>query len=418
VTEASSRTEDRVRGPGAVVPGPLAALRYECVETLEGLEALVPAWRVLLTDRQFFVGPDWVIEWLRWRMAGTTPLCVVARDPEGRLVGLLPLARRRRGGLEVCGGQEGAAHVDVVAEDGRRAEVAAGVLAQLDALRWPRLRLHRLAADGALAKALERPGSDLPRVERTETACPFVQAPRDWLAFLADLSKHQRHEATRQLRRFWERPGASIRWVRTRADAAEGLRLLFDLHERRFAALGQQTVFHGSDLLAFHVALAERLADRDALMLGILSDGGRPVAAAYGFQQGGTTLFFQAGIDPDFRDVGAGVVLRCHVMKDACLGTGRHELDLLEGCQAWKLRWACGVRPLLDTDVFPSTIGGRARERVERVVRSLRARAAEAVRGRPAPGCTDAYVPPASSPASAPPAAAPSRDSATDDQVP
>ena len=367
-------------------------LVYDTVETLDGLEALAPAWRALLNDRQFFVGPDWVIEWLRWRESTCTPFAVVARDAVGRLMGLLPLARSRRGALSVCGGQEGAAHVDVVAQAGFHPAVAAGVLDRLGGLRRPKLRFHRLAADGALARLLASRPADAPLLDRVGTACPFVEQRGDWLSFLRDLSKHQRHEATRQLRRFWERPGASLRWVTTRDGVAEGLAVLFDLHERRFAAIGKATVFHGSDLLRFHLALAERLVDRDALMLGVLCDGARPVAAAYGFHQGGTTLFFQSGVDPEFQATGAGVVLRGHVMKDACLGAGRHELDLLDGCQDWKLRWATGVRPLVDVDLFPATLAGRARERVERAVRSLRARAAEAVRGRPDPGCASGYL--------------------------
>lgn len=362
-------------------------LRCEVIATVDALEALAPAWRALLTDRQTFVGPDWTIEWLRGPGAAWSPHVVAARDASGTLVGVLPLARRR-GLLSTCGPTHGFAHGDVVAAPGRAADVAAAVVAHVAASASWRVRFHRCVEDGALAQAVRARRPHQVVLERFAAACPFLTPVRDWLGFLKDLSKHQRHEATRQLRRFWERDGAAIRWVTSPADVGPAMDVLFDLHTRRFDALGRDTALASPRLREFHGRLAARLAVHGGLVLGVLEDGGKPVAAAYGFSSGATTSFFNAGIDPAFSRTGAGVVLRCHVLKDATIEAGRTELDFLEGCQEWKLRWATGVRPLVDLDLFPAGAAGRAHGALRGLIRSLKARAGKALHGERPPGRT------------------------------
>src|SRR5204862_1639103 len=87
--------------------------------------------------------------------------------------------------------------------------------------------------------------------------------------------------------------------------------------------------------------------------------------------------------------VGAGFVLRGLMMKEATIEAGRAEFDLLEGCQEWKLRWATGVRPLLDVDVFPAGLLGAAAGRATGLARAVRKRAAVAIKGERGPGSPD-----------------------------
>lgn len=362
-------------------------LRCEALGSLDALEALAPSWRALLVDRQTFLGPDWTVEWLRGPGAAWSPFVVAVRDDAGALVGVLPLAERR-GVLSTCGPTDGFAHGDVAAAPGRAAEVAAAAVAFVAGTTSGRVRFHRCSEDGALAAAVRARRPHQAVLERFATACPYLAPVRDWPTFLRDLSKHQRHEATRQLRRFWEREGAAVRWVTAPSDVGPALDVLFDLHTRRFDAMGRSTALACPVRRAFHARLAARLAAHGGLVLGVLEDGGKPVAAAYGFASGRTTSFFNAGIDPAFSRAGAGVVLRCHVLKDATIEAGRTELDFLEGCQEWKLRWATGVRPLVDLDLYPVGAAGRVHGALRALVRTLKARASKAIHGERPPGRT------------------------------
>ena len=363
-----------------------APVTWDVITELDRLEASAESWRDLLTANQFFVGPEWTLEWLRWRAPDRTPFAVVGRDAERRLCAVLPLARCPDGELEICGGDEGVAHIDVVSSTGFGRAAAEGALAFLAAQKAPRIRFDRLAEDGALLTALRGDVATGSRVERIATTCPYIVHTGDWAAFLAKLSKHQRHEVQRQCRRFLDRPGATVRWVRSPSDCAAGIAELFDLHARRFADLDRPSAFAGEALRTFHTSLATRLAREGRLLLGFLDAEGRTVASAYGFHVGSATYMFQAGIDPEFHATGAGVVLRSHVLRDEVLASGRTELDLLDGCSAWKLRWATGVRVLFDVDLYPATLAGRARGAVAQGMASLRATAADALKGMRCPG--------------------------------
>ncbi len=356
------------------------------VEDRAALEALAPAWRALLPDDGFFAGPDWVLPWFDGPGRGARPLVLVAREPSGRLAALLPLARTRPGVLETCGAAEGAAHLDVVAPPARADEAARGALAALSELPWRRLRLLRVAEGGALARAARPGGSPLRFASRLVAACPYAGVTGDWDAFLASLPKHQRHEICRQTRRFLSREGAGLRWVREESECEAAVEALFDLHARRFATLHRATVFRGTGLRRFHTAVAKGLAREGRLILAVLEDAGRAVGCAYGFRVGRRAYLFQTGIDPEFYAAGAGVVLRAAVLRHTVVAAGGGELDLLDGCYDWKLRWATGVRVILDLEGYPATTQGRRRHAVESTLLAARERCAALVRGPRCPG--------------------------------
>ena len=380
--DASVKT--RAPAGGLAVAG--APATWDVFTDLERLEASADSWRDLVTANQFFVGPEWTLEWLRWRAAEVTPLVVIGRDAQRRLAAVLPLARCENGELVTCGGADGSAHVDVVSAPGHARAAAEGALAFLAAQKVPRVRFDRLAEHGALLTALRGDVVEGARVERIATTCPYLVHTGDWASFLGKLSKHQRHEVQRQCRRFLDRPGANVRWVRSPSECTAGIDELFELHAKRFADLDRPSAFTGDALREFHTVLATRLAKEGRLLLGFLDAEGRTVASVYGFHVGSATYMFQAGIDPEFHATGAGVVLRSHVLRDEVLAGGRTELDLLDGCYAWKLRWATGVRVLFDVDLYPATLSGRARGAVAQGMASLRATAADAIKGMRCPG--------------------------------
>jgi CelD/BcsL family acetyltransferase involved in cellulose biosynthesis len=272
--------------------------------------------------------------------------------------------------------------VDVLAAPERADDVARRALEVLALHRGGRVRLHRLAADGALARAVAAIGDASPALVRPATTCPYVSVADGWESHLASLSKHERHETRRQTRRFFERPRAEVRFATWFDEVGPALDAVFGLHERRFAATGRRSDFARPAVRAFHERLARALCERGDLLLATLEDDGAPVAAAYGFHAGDVTYLFQTGIDPRFHAVGAGVVLRARVMEEAVAGAGRTEVDLLDGCYDWKARIATGVRVLVDADLYPGTALGRGERLLERAKRAARGRAAAILHGK------------------------------------
>jgi glycosyltransferase involved in cell wall biosynthesis/CelD/BcsL family acetyltransferase involved in cellulose biosynthesis len=351
-------------------PGPPPP-RVEVVTDVAALPALEGAWRAAMRPGQLFVGPDWATAWLSTAEPGVRPSVLVARDAAGAPMGFLPLARRG-GTLEPCGAGAGADHVDVVAREGEARAVAEAMLDALLALPWRRLLLRHLAEDGALRAAVAGRRWRVPYAERLATVCPYVEARGDFAAYLGRFSAKHRGNLRRQARAFRDDPDAAVERVSSPAEAGPALERLFDLHERRFAARGVETSFRGERVRAFHRALAASLAARGELSLAFLRVGGRDLAAHYGFRQGGRLHHFQGGFDPEARAKSPGTALATIVLEEDVFGAGLHELDFLDGGEAYKASFATGVRRLYDLEVFRPTPWGRARALARGALRMVR----------------------------------------------
>jgi len=369
-------------------------LAWHVVDELEPLEALREAWQELLRPGQFFVTPSWVLRWLAWRRDAVRPAVVLARDGTGRLRGLLPLARTQDDAWIPCGADVGAVGLDVVAAPGDVAAVAQGAVAFLLTRSWRRLRLERVADQGALHQALLA-ASPARMLQRVRTYCPFIATAGPWEGLLTRLGKHQRHEMRRKLKRTLEVPGTRVRWVRRREEVAEAMAVLFDLHERRFRATGRDTAFRGDGLRAFHEDLAGDLSVAGQLVLGILERDGQPLACVYGFRCKGRTGLFQSGLDVEGGADGAGDALRIILLRADAEDVRQTELDLLDGCYPWKLRLASGVRRQWDLELFPATVGGRVAHAWVARAQAIRRRLAVVARGPRCPGRCGETVNPA-----------------------
>src|SRR5207244_1415521 len=189
---------------------PAAGLSWETVTHLDRLAALADEWRALLSPRGFFVGPEWVLAWLHTAGSAARPHALVAREPDGRLAGLLPLARAGWGALEVAGARAGADHVDVVAASGREQAVAEGALDRLESARWRVVRLRHLSEDGALRLAIRRRGWRLPYAEALATTCPYVSTAGGFNAYLARFSAKHRGNLRRAAKAFRAASGAEV----------------------------------------------------------------------------------------------------------------------------------------------------------------------------------------------------------------
>ena len=337
---------------------PASRLAWEVVEEIDALQALAPEWDALLGPNHFFLGPDWVLAWLQHGEIEGRPHVLVAKDPRGRLVGLLPLVRR--GDVLGFPGQgEGADHLDVVAAQGRALAVAHSVLDHLGGLDWDRLRLRHLAEDGALRRAIRERRWELPYREFLSTHCPYVSVAghasyADYVA--AHFSYSSRRNIRRYPKRFRALGGGEVEHVTAPVEGVRALHRFFALHDTRSA----DSAMAPGQVRAFHRALVERAARSGRLVLTFLTLKGRDVACEYAFRHGKKLYAFQSGLDESAPFESPGLVLQAIVLEEDVFGGGLQEYDFLDGTEDYKLRWATGERRLFDIEVHRPTPLGRA----------------------------------------------------------
>jgi CelD/BcsL family acetyltransferase involved in cellulose biosynthesis len=211
---------------------------------------------------------------------------------------------------------------------------------------WDVVDLRRLRHDDPALDALEAafravaPANGWEVTREIEDVCPVVELRGgDWEAYLGTLDKKARHEIRRKLRRA-EAVG-DVRFERL-PPTPETVDAFIELHQKRWGAEGLYPDTPGGERSRrFLHRLAELEAaqgDASDLELGQVTVGGRVIVATVAFDDGLSCYFYNAGMDPDARDLSPGVTATAAYIRDR-LSAGCRRFDFLRGAEPYKYEW-------------------------------------------------------------------------------
>jgi CelD/BcsL family acetyltransferase involved in cellulose biosynthesis len=230
-------------------------------------------------------------------------------------------------------------------------DAVAAYLASPDAGPWDAVDLRRLrCADPtgdllAIALgALEMANGWTLNIER-EDVSPVLTLPEgvEIEGFLSALGKKQRHEIRRKVRR--AQAAGEIR-LEDSTDPLRDLDAFVELHQKRW---GEDGLFRpgpgGDQSRVFFRRLFELFGADGPLHLAFLSLGERRIATGIHFDTGEELLYYNAGVDPDARDLSPGVLMvYAYVVRSLASGTRR--LDFLRGNESYKYDWGAVDEPI------------------------------------------------------------------------
>lgn len=303
----------------------------------------------LAAPRHPFMDAGWQLAWLESHARNLQPWVWTARDAQGRLRALWPLARRWRRGLrclhwlaEDSGGDE----LDILLHPA--ADLATARALYQAAMRrrgWDWMRLQSIQPTGILAQIFN---SSAPTATvRTGLELPFLPLPSSLDALLAARSPNFRSEVRRRRRRMEHAlPGLTCHCAEGAPAVAREMPTLMRLHRDRREQKQDAGIFARAEVREFHQRLLPALAARTQPRLYWLEAQGRPLAALYGFARADRFLYFQSGFDPSAAGFSPGTVLLSHVLED-CMRRQEREFDFLRGDEAYKSRWTRQSRQAL-----------------------------------------------------------------------
>jgi CelD/BcsL family acetyltransferase involved in cellulose biosynthesis len=181
-------------------------------------------------------------------------------------------------------------------------------------------------------------------VER-EDVCPVLHLSpgTDFDSFLATLGKKDRHEIRRKVRRA-EAVG-EIRLTDS-ADPLADLDDFIDLHQRRWGDDGLFAPTPGGDRSrVFFRRLFEEYGPDGSLRLAFLTVGERRIAAGIHFRTADGYLYYNAGVDPEARELSPGVLMIAAYVQRA-ITEGCRRLDFLRGDEPYKYEWGATDEPV------------------------------------------------------------------------
>lgn len=330
-------------------------MKAELRSNLAGLEAPWEALRQSSAADHVFMSYRWQAAW--WEIFGARDrLHLIALWDGGDLAGLAPLYRDGRT-LRLIGGTELADYLDLL----YRPEAApalfeaignhlgeAGQL-DLDLCSLPAAsptigHLRALAGTGQVSLAVE-----------VDNVCPAVDLEGGWDGYLGRLTKKDRHELRRKLRRLEANHQVAHEVITDRREIRAAWPDFFRLHT---LSRPDKMVFLTDDVRRFFECLGESLEPAAGFQLHFLKVDGERVSAVICFAQGDELWLYNSGYDPAYRHLSVGLLIKAYCLRRAA-EAGLRRFDLLRGREPYKYDLGATDRPIYRLRVARGENGAR-----------------------------------------------------------
>ena len=300
----------------------------------ETFESLDQEWRTLflaLCLQAPFHTPAWLRVWWQHFGKGHELLLLTFREG-GQLRGIAPLMRSADQ-ISFLALSDVCDYHDFLFPCGDEESFLTALLDRLQSLEWSAVRLEGLregSAALALLPALAEERGFTVSVAPEEVS-PHIPVAASWDAYLEALTKKDRHELRRKMRRL---EGAGTIKVTTAtsatlaADVARFLELLKDSREEKatFLTPERESFFHN---------LAIAMDHEGYLKLFFLELDGLKVTAAFVFDYANAYYLYNSGYDKRYESLSVGLLLKALLVNDA-IEHGKREYDLLRGAETYK----------------------------------------------------------------------------------
>ncbi len=301
-------------------------------ETLDGLRR---EWNDLLRRSHaetVFSSWEWQNAWWQSFADGAEPYFITIRDGS-RLLGIVPLVKRD-GVLSFAGGMDVSDYLDVIAEEGQEEQVLRALLEYLCTVDWDRIELHFLRQDSPTLALLPQLAGErsLAVTQQTDDVCPFINLPQDWDAYLNTLSKKDRHELRRKIRRLEAQD--LLKWIVVPSDEISETDL-DDFMQLCRQSKQEKALFMDQRMEEFFRSSVSEVRPLNVVRLYFMEIDGRRVSAAMCFNHGQELWLYNSGYDPAYAPLSVGLLLKARCIHDA-IERGKSRFDFLRGRERYK----------------------------------------------------------------------------------
>ncbi len=302
---------------------------------LRSFQEIQTEWLDLLSQcpvNTLFLMPQWQEIWWDAFRNGREMAGFYLRQPEG-VTAIASLSRQGHA-LSFMGNSETFDYNDFMIRPGGEADFFAALLSWLEREDWAALDLPSLVETSPTLEYLP----DLARQRGysveifPEDVTPGLALSATWEEYLAGLSKKNRHELRRKLRRL--EAVADWRWYSVREPLAVADRLDDFLTLMRQSD-PEKAAYMTRDREAFFRRVAQRTAELDLLRLCFLEMDGRDVAASLCFDYNGTRFLYNSGYNPEYGYYSVGLLLNALCLREA-IELGQGYFDFLRGPEPYK----------------------------------------------------------------------------------
>ncbi len=305
----------------------------------ESLTTVAPEWSPLFNKSEtqsIFLSLPWQTAWaLNCCDSPDEHTVLTVRDSaDGSLHGVAPL-HHNRGAVTFSLDYNVTDYQDILSLPSEEEAVWDTVLRHGAAEGWKSINLTGIRDDSPSTNILQARASEYGwRVDRSVwDVSPYITLPDTWDAHVQSLSKKDRHELRRKLRRLEANGDAHYRLYNHGQDDLSGA--LDDFVSLMRKSSEAKSEFLTPDRRAFLETLTRIMADADSLHLAFLDVQGKPVSATMSFFEADRLLLYNSGYDPEYSQLSVGLLLKAYDVRGA-IEQGLREYDFLRGNEPYK----------------------------------------------------------------------------------
>ena len=301
----------------------------------EELNSIREEWEAILpscSSNTIFVTPGWQDVW--WRNFGEdSQLCILTIRNADALLGIAPLMVKD-GVASFVGDKDLFDYFDFLvplATEETFYEALCDYLLNLD---WHTLELSSLPQESPTLRYLPAVadmlgvGAEVTREEMT----PVASLPASWDEYLGGLTKKNRHELRRKLRRLEKTDNHRQYSIDDLDGLTDGMGDFFRLMR---ASSHEKDEFLTPEREQFFLDVAFELAPKDRFKLYFLEVSGVRVASCICFDYDDSYLLYNSGYDPNYSDLSVGLLNKALCIR-AAIEEGRHSFNFLKGTERYK----------------------------------------------------------------------------------
>ena len=304
---------------------------------ITSFQDIQPEWESVLRDSPvdtLFLSHQWQEVWWDSFGDGRDMAGFYYPSPEGDGVAAIASLLRQGDTISFMGSQDTFDYNDFLVRPGFEERFFKLLLDCMAAQDYETLQLDSLIEDSptlALLPAMARDQGFKVEIEQ-EDVTSGIELPANWDDYLAVLSKKDRHELRRKIRRMDTQ--TDWRWY--------CLTGVDEVHERlgEFISLMRQSSTDKDEFMTpereqFFYNIAKRMAQLGQLKLYFLELEGEAVATSLCFDYGASRLLYNSGYNPGYGYYSVGLLLNAMCLKDA-IDQGMTYFDFLRGPEPYK----------------------------------------------------------------------------------
>ena len=331
-------------------------MKVERIRDFESLDELKDTWNKLLFSSEqncIFLTHEWISSWWKCFSENNSLEILIFKDENENPEGIAPFMIKNKT-FRFIASREVSDYCDIITVNGRRKEIYENLLNYLrinysDIKKIELMNIKFSSPTLAFLPPLAPEHGFSSSCIETEVA-PLLELPSSYEDYMKGLSKKNRHELRRKLKRVESLKGVETAKVTKTRELRSSIETFIALHKK--GSPSKQKFWQKKGMCDFFSEITYRFSLQKWVELNFLFYEERIMAALLNFSYSDQIYFYNVAFNKDFAWHSPGLFLFNHCIKQA-ISDGKRKVDFLRGREKYKYYFGAEDSKIIQLTLTP-----------------------------------------------------------------